>query len=334
MKKIAKKMWAMDFGSLGVGEFICPKCGRPITLADQVCAHCGYDLVAYRKAHHIKQPPLSATDSAAAPSRATGNNFGTIDFGDDSLASAKIPRQLTAVDVVESDAAPKQAHSTVAHSNISQALPPQSKAASFEAAAISDTAHQAATRDFQTASTKAPKNSAQAVQVAQAPSEETDTFDRAAAAQLTSADAEFDTTAAQSLRSSSEQATKSAAESTQMQQSETAQGTTSAADALDVTSLAQLVAQVQSDQATVKQLLAKMQTDQAALHQFADQVSAANSTANQQTAQSLAALTAHATHKAQRKNWFVRLWRRLFRPHQRRLPAPKQDQHKTNKENG
>ena len=322
----------MDFGSLGVGEFICPKCGRPITLTDQVCAHCGYDLVAYRKAHHIKQPPLSATDSAAAPSRATGNNFGTIDFGDDSLASAKIPRQLTAVDVVESDTAPKQAHSTVAHSNISQALPTQSTAVSFEAAAISDTAHQAATRDFQTASTKAPKNSAQAV--AQAPSEETDTFDRAAAAQLASADAEFDTTAAQSLRSSSEQATKSAAGSTQMQQSETAQGTTSAADALDVTSLAQLVAQVQSDQATVKQLLAKMQTDQAALHQFADQVSAANSIANQQTAQSLAALTAHAAHKVKRKNWFVRLWRRLFRPHQRRLPAPKQDQHKTNKENG
>lgn len=103
MKQIAKKLWAMDFGSLGVGEFICPSCGQPVTLQEGKCAHCGYDLVAYRNAHGIVQPPLSSAASAATSARA---NFGTINFGSSAVAVAKpAARQLLPADVIEFDAA-------------------------------------------------------------------------------------------------------------------------------------------------------------------------------------------------------------------------------------
>ncbi|MFD0898050.1 zinc ribbon domain-containing protein [Loigolactobacillus binensis] len=99
MKQIAKKMWALDFGSLGVGEFICPSCGQPITLQNATCPNCGYDLVAYRQANGIKQPPLS---SAAVPPAASAN-FGTIDFGSATLSAAKPARQLLPEEVTEFD---------------------------------------------------------------------------------------------------------------------------------------------------------------------------------------------------------------------------------------
>lgn len=103
MKQIAKKLWAMDFGSLGVGEFICPSCGQPVTLQEGKCAHCGYDLVAYRHAHGIVQPPLSSAASAATSARA---NFGTINFGSSAVTVAKpAARQLLPADVIEFDAA-------------------------------------------------------------------------------------------------------------------------------------------------------------------------------------------------------------------------------------
>ena len=98
MKQIAKKLWAMDFGSLGVGEFICPSCGQPVTLQEGKCAHCGYDLVAYRHAHGIVQPPLSSAASAATSARAN--------FGSSAVAVAKpAARQLLPADVIEFDAA-------------------------------------------------------------------------------------------------------------------------------------------------------------------------------------------------------------------------------------
>lgn len=99
MKQIAKKMWALDFGSLGVGEFICPSCGQPVSLQEGTCVHCGYDLVAYRQAHGIQQPPLS---SAAAAESST--SFGTIDFGSEALPVAKAARQLAPEEVLEFDA--------------------------------------------------------------------------------------------------------------------------------------------------------------------------------------------------------------------------------------
>lgn len=98
MKQIAKKLWAMDFGSLGVGEFICPSCGQPVTLQEGKCAHCGYDLVAYRHAHGIVQPPLSSAASAATSARAN--------FGSSAVTVAKpAARQLLPADVIEFDAA-------------------------------------------------------------------------------------------------------------------------------------------------------------------------------------------------------------------------------------
>jgi len=94
-------MRALDFGSLGVGEFICPSCGLPVTLQEGTCPNCGYDLVAYRKANGITQPPLSS----AAPSAAASANFGTIDFGSQPVPVAKSARQLLASDVIEFDVA-------------------------------------------------------------------------------------------------------------------------------------------------------------------------------------------------------------------------------------
>ncbi|MGK4060434.1 zinc ribbon domain-containing protein [Loigolactobacillus coryniformis] len=136
MKQIAKKMWAMDFGSLGVGEFICPSCGQPVTLQEGKCAHCGYDLVAYRHAHGIVQPPLSSAASAATSARA---NFGTINFGSSAVAVAKpAARQLLPADVIEFDAA-TEATSVASSAPVKVATSTVPSAPSVASAAIRET---------------------------------------------------------------------------------------------------------------------------------------------------------------------------------------------------
>ncbi|ATO44914.1 zinc ribbon domain-containing protein [Loigolactobacillus coryniformis] len=136
MKQIAKKLWAMDFGSLGVGEFICPSCGQPVTLQEGKCAHCGYDLVAYRHAHGIVQPPLSSAASAATSARA---NFGTINFGSSAVAVAKpAARQLLPADVIEFDAA-TEATSVASSAPVKVATSTVPSAPSVTSAAIRET---------------------------------------------------------------------------------------------------------------------------------------------------------------------------------------------------
>lgn len=136
MKQIAKKLWAMDFGSLGVGEFICPSCGQPVTLQEGKCAHCGYDLVAYRHAHGIVQPPLSSAASAATSARA---NFGTINFGSSAVAVAKPEaRQLLPADVIEFDAA-TEATSVASSTPVKVATSTVQSAPSVASAAIRET---------------------------------------------------------------------------------------------------------------------------------------------------------------------------------------------------
>lgn len=136
MKQIAKKLWAMDFGSLGVGEFICPSCGQPVTLQEGKCAHCGYDLVAYRHAHGIVQPPLSSAASAATSARA---NFGTINFGSSAVAVAKpAARQLLPADVIEFDAA-TEATSVASSTPVKVATSTVQSAPSVASAAIRET---------------------------------------------------------------------------------------------------------------------------------------------------------------------------------------------------
>lgn len=136
MKQIAKKLWAMDFGSLGVGEFICPSCGQPVTLQEGKCAHCGYDLVAYRNTHGIVQPPLSSAASAATSARA---NFGTINFGSSAVAVAKpAARQLLPADVIEFDAA-TEATSVASSTPVKVATSTVQSAPSVASAAIRET---------------------------------------------------------------------------------------------------------------------------------------------------------------------------------------------------
>jgi hypothetical protein len=136
VKQIAKKLWAMDFGSLGVGEFICPSCGQPVTLQEGKCAHCGYDLVAYRHAHGIVQPPLSSAASAATSARA---NFGTINFGSSAVAVAKpAARQLLPADVIEFDAA-TEATSVASSAPVKVATSTVPSAPSVTSAAIRET---------------------------------------------------------------------------------------------------------------------------------------------------------------------------------------------------
>lgn len=136
MKQIAKKLWAMDFGSLGVGEFICPSCGQPVTLQEGKCAHCGYDLVAYRHAHGIVQPPLSSAASAATSARA---NFGTINFGSSAVTVAKpAARQLLPADVIEFDAA-TEATSVASSAPVKVATSTVPSAPSVTSAAIRET---------------------------------------------------------------------------------------------------------------------------------------------------------------------------------------------------
>lgn len=131
MKQIAKKLWAMDFGSLGVGEFICPSCGQPVTLQEGKCAHCGYDLVAYRHAHGIVQPPLSSAASAATSARAN--------FGSSAVAVAKpAARQLLPADVIEFDAA-TEATSVASSAPVKVATSTVPSAPSVTSAAIRET---------------------------------------------------------------------------------------------------------------------------------------------------------------------------------------------------